>query len=213
MAPAWVLLSIALLAPAALATPVSDRPYVIGANDSFEVFVWKQTDLSMSLNVTADGFVHYPLIGDLRVAGMTPAQVAKVIADGLRDYIVEPKVTVLPKLFDKPAVAVIGEVKSGGMMDYREGAHLSDYIAVAGGPTQEAKLSQVTVTRNVEGGAVNIEIDAEALFAAGDPAVDFVLREGDVVYVPTKFTLVDTRIVVLTATGIIGILATLLRGF
>ncbi|MAE68970.1 MAG: hypothetical protein CME06_00715 [Gemmatimonadetes bacterium] len=207
-----LLFAAAVSAIPAAANPVVDVPYVVGANDRFDVFVWKHTELSLTLDVTGDGMVRYPLIGDLPVVGRTPDEIAGVITKGLRDYIVDPKVTVIPRAFDKPTVAVIGEVSVKGRLEFQEGAHLSDYLAAAGGPTDDAKLSALTITRQTTGGALNIEVDAEELFKEGDPSTDFILREGDVVYVPTKFSLIDTRVVVLTTTGVIGILATLLRG-
>ena len=203
---------VALSATSGVAAPMMGAPYVVGANDRFDVFVWKHTELSLTLDVTGDGMVRYPLIGDMPVVGSTPSQIAAVIAKGLSDYIVDPKVTVIPRDFDRPTVAVIGEVNVKGPLDYQEGAHLSDYLAAAGGPTDDAKLSTITITRLATGGALNIEIDAESLFEDGDPSTDFILREGDVVYVPAKFSLIDTRIVVLTTTGVLGILVTLLRG-
>jgi polysaccharide export outer membrane protein len=218
---AWInripILPIVLLAllwlPVARATPVGDQPYVVGANDRFDVFVWQHDDLSLSLEVAADGSIRYPLIGRIQVVGMTPEMLAETIAEGLRTYIVDPQVTVIPRSFDKAAVAVIGQVKSGGLVEFREGARLSDYLAAAGGPTTEAKLSAVTVTRTVDGDPINYEIDLERVLTSGDPAVDFVLAEGDVVFVPKAFTLIDTRTLVLTGTGVLGLLSIVLRAF
>lgn len=197
----------------ARATPVGDEPYVIGANDRFDVFVWQHDDLSISLEVAADGSVRYPLMGRIEVVGMTPEALADTIATSLRTYIVDPQVTVIPRSFDQAAVAVIGQVKTGGMVEFREGARLSDYLAAAGGPTAEAKLSAVSVTRTVDGEPINYEVDLERVLTSGDPAVDFELAEGDVVFVPKAFTLIDTRTLVLTATGILGVLSIVLRAF
>ena len=207
------MLSLLLLVPQAWATPIGDAPYTVGVNDHIEVFVWQHTDLSMTVEVGADGTIQYPLIGELQVQGLTPDTVATQIADGLSTYIVDPQVTVIPRDFGKAVVAVIGEVKTAGLVKFRKGALLTDYLAAAGGPTTDAKLSKLTVTRSMAGNPINIEIDADALFKSGDPSLDLELQEGDVVYVPKAFTLIDTRTLVLSATSVLGVLSVILRVF
>lgn len=141
--------------PPAGATALGDAPYVIGANDKIEVFVWKHNDLSMVVDVTADGHVQYPLVGSIPAVGFTPDELAAQIAERLRSYIVEPKVSVIPRNFDRPVVFVVGQVRNPGSHAYRDQARLSDYLAAAGGPTDDAKLSSVTISRQSDGHPVD----------------------------------------------------------
>lgn len=194
-----------LLSATAWSTPVSDGEYRIGANDELDVVVWKQADLSIKLTVAPDGTVHYPLVGEIPAVGMTPSELAGQITEGLSIYVVDPKVTVIPRVFDLPSVHVIGEVKTAGRIDYREGARLSDYLASAGGPGEDAALEEVSVTRNIQGSPVQFTVDAKRLLEEGDPRADIELMEGDVVYVPKGFTLLDARLLIISLSGLIGI--------
>ena len=194
-----------LLPVSAWSTPVSQGEYRIGANDQLDVVVWKQADLTTKVTVAPDGTVHYPLVGEIAAVGMTPSELGEEITEGLSVYVVDPKVTVIPRVFDAPSVHVIGEVKIAGRVDYREGARLSDYLAAAGGPGDDASLEEVSVTRNIEGTPVQITVDAKRLLEDGDPRSDIELMEGDVVYVPKGFTLLDARLLIISLSGVIGI--------
>ena len=58
--------------------------YVIGPSDTITVTVWKEQALSSSLLVRPDGMISMPLLGDIQASGMTPLQLADLIATKLK---------------------------------------------------------------------------------------------------------------------------------
>src|SRR5580698_2869345 len=69
--------------------------YVIGADDTLHVSVWKEPDLSGTLPVRPDGKISLPLLNDIQAKGMTPMQLADSITEKLRKYVSDPHVTVV----------------------------------------------------------------------------------------------------------------------
>ena len=72
---------------------VADYHYIIGPGDSFQIMVWQNPEVSMSVTVRPDGMITTPLIEDLPAAGKTPTQLARDIEKALADYIRDPIVT------------------------------------------------------------------------------------------------------------------------
>ena len=83
-------------------------------------------------------------------------------------------------------VFVMGEVKLPGTYWVKDGATLLDAIATAGGPTDQANLKGVRVTRKEGKASVVYNLDAYILAKAKQPPPE--LNPGDVVYVPAIAT-------------------------
>ena len=73
-------------ADAAAATPPD---YVIGADDTLHISVWKEPDLSETLPVRPDGKISMPLLNDVMAAGLTPLELKDSITEKLKKYIAD----------------------------------------------------------------------------------------------------------------------------
>src|SRR4029077_5018201 len=80
--------------PAASVSAAS-TDYVIGADDTLHISVWKEPDLSETLPVRSDGKISMPLLNDVMAAGLTPLQLKESITEMLKKYIADPRVTVV----------------------------------------------------------------------------------------------------------------------
>jgi polysaccharide biosynthesis/export protein len=74
-----------------MATPSGEeelpsQDYIIGAEDSVEVQVWKNPDLSRTVTVRPDGKISLPLIGDVQAAGQSAAQLTEAVTEKLKAY-------------------------------------------------------------------------------------------------------------------------------
>src|SRR5258708_28342259 len=103
--------------------PVSETPssgpnvpsdYIIGADDTLHITVWKEPDMSSSLPVRPDGKISIPLLDDVQAAGMTPMQLANSIKEKLKKYIADPRVTVVVTAMNSQRDFVLGEVVHSG---------------------------------------------------------------------------------------------------
>jgi protein involved in polysaccharide export with SLBB domain len=100
-----------------------------------------------------------------------------ILADG--DIVTIPSI--------KAFIYVYGEVKNSGRLDYLPGSRLSDYLNLAGGPTERASLAYVSVTRQ-EGNKPKVyRVNAADVLHKGIAKNDIELMAGDVVNVPTNF--------------------------
>ena len=182
------------LAPTASSqtAPSPVQEYRIGAKDVLKVTVWGHEDLSRQVVVTADGTFQFPLIGDVKVAGLTPSAVETLLRDLLgKDYLVNPQVSVSVQEYRSQRVFVLGEVEKAGTYSLTGQATLLDILSQAGGPSKNAGRQAVVVRfPSSEGpvvpgaaGSVTLRANLKRLLD-GAGAENIVLQNGDTVYVP-----------------------------
>lgn len=167
--------------------------YVLGPGDVLAISVWGYEDLKSDglngLSIRPDGKIAFPIAGDISVAGLTPAEAADKIASVLATYITEPKVTVNVLNFRTTRVYVLGEVAKPGMYELIKRNNLLDAIGAAGGYTKDAAKKKVFIIR--EGNKKNkpIQVDLLKLLREGDMTQNYVLGEGDVVFLSGNYRL------------------------
>lgn len=159
--------------------------YRLAAGDSIRVLVFQNPDLTLETRITEAGAISYPLLGSLRVAGLTVAQVEKRIADGLRDgnFIKQPQVTVSLLQVRGNQASVLGQVNRPGRYPIESAdLRLTDLVAIAGGVATTGGERLVLVGTR-DGKPYRVEIDLPKVFAEGSRAADIIIQNGDVVWV------------------------------
>lgn len=140
-----------------LPPPSSARPsgleYRLGPLDTVNVLVFQVSELSGDFQVGSDGNLGLPLIGSVRAAGRTVAEVQKDITAKLSaSYLQQPQVTVKVTGFNSQKVTVDGAVgKPGVFPASQSNSTLLDYIAQAGGMPRTADTHNVAVFREIDG--------------------------------------------------------------
>jgi polysaccharide biosynthesis/export protein len=159
--------------------------YAIGIGDVLEISVWKNQDLSVTVPVRPDGRISMPLLGDVQAAGMTPLELRQTLADGLKEYVTAPGVSVVVKEVNSQKVFVTGEVAHPGSFDLRPRTKLMQVLALAGGLTPYAK-GRVVLLRDTSDGSTDerIEVDLKAIISGKHPEGNMILRPGDTLIVP-----------------------------
>src|SRR5215468_9139902 len=129
------------------------QDYVIGPEDSVEVQVWKNPDLSRTVTVRPDGKISLPLIGDVLAAGQTATQLTEAVTEKLKTYYKEPaQVTIIVTQVNSYAIYVLGEVKTQGKQVVRSGTTFLQAISLAGGFTPFASKNKITLRRKSDDG-------------------------------------------------------------
>lgn len=176
----------ALAQPGAAPDPAGRAPeYRLGAGDIIRVSVFQNPELSLELRVTEAGIVGYPLLGPIRLGGLSVTAAEKLIADGLRDgnFVKQPQVSIIVAQFKSSQASVLGQVNRPGryaleVTDMR----LTDLLALAGGvATQGADTVVVSGVRN--GRLWRQEVDLPALFGPGGAKDDLAIGNGDTIWV------------------------------
>ena len=176
--------------PNASAEPVPAVEYIIGPGDEFEIFVWQNSDLSVTVPVRPDGRFSMPLIDDLPAAGSTPTQLARVIEDRLREFVQDPLVTVILTEFIGQLgeqIQVVGEVAQPRTIPYRAKMTALDAMIAAGGLTEFAAGNRATLVRVVDGQPKRFRVRLDDLLTDGDVSANVSMLPGDILVVPESF--------------------------
>jgi polysaccharide export outer membrane protein len=169
----------------AQAAPPSKSDYVIGAGDVLKVTVYQSPDLSIETRVSETGIISFPLLGQVKLGGMSVAQAEKTLADGLLrgNFLKSPQVTILVTQVRGNQVSVLGYVNKPGRYPLESsGMRLSDLLALAGGIAPNGS-DFVTVSGNRNSKPIRVEVDVTTLFSPGGSAKDIVVQDGDTLFV------------------------------
>jgi len=121
--------------------------YKLGAGDKLSIKIYGEADLSMSILVDTSGSIDYPYLGEIKVIGLTPAEVKQKIYLGLKGpYLISPKVMVSIATFRQ--FYIKGEVKRPGGYPFRPGLTVDKAIALAGGFTERAAKESIMLSNN-----------------------------------------------------------------
>jgi protein involved in polysaccharide export with SLBB domain len=141
------------------ALPLSSS-YRLAPGDKLKVNIFNEPDLSGEYQVSDDGRIAFPLIGELRAAGSSAEEFRQHLIDALRNgFVRNPRVTV--EIANYRPINVVGEVRNAGQFTYRPGISVKDAIAMAGGYTYRANTGTVYVTRSAGGEQISIDLKSK----------------------------------------------------
>lgn len=158
--------------------------YRIGPEDLLQILVWKNEVLSRTVPVRPDGMISLPLLNDVQAAGLTPLELREVLIKRLAEFIPEPEVSVIVTEVRSLKVSVIGQVARPGRYEFRSWATVMDVLAMAGGLSEFASKSRIAVFRPEGRSVKRIPFNYEKLGAKDGEQVNFLVRPGDLVFVP-----------------------------
>ena len=168
--------------------PSSQADYVVGPGDVLDISVWKEEALTKSLVVLPDGYIHFPLIGEIRAAGKTVAEIREEIKQKISVYAPDPVLSVEVRQVNSMIIFVLGRVNNPGKFGVNAKTNVLQGIAMAGGLNPFAKRNDIKVIRQ-EGGK-GAEKTQSFAFRYDDVAdgknleQNIWLQRGDVVLVP-----------------------------
>lgn len=180
-------LLLALLAGTMPYAVAQDRQpeYLIGAGDSIRVSVFQNPDLTVETRVTENGSISYPLVGSVRIGGLTIPAAEQVIARALQDgkFIQQPQVNISLVQNRGNQVSVLGSVGRPGRFPLETfNTRISEMIAIAGG-ISPGGADVVLLTGTRDGKPLRREIDIVGMFLDNRLDQDIVVAGGDVIYV------------------------------
>jgi polysaccharide biosynthesis/export protein len=169
--------------PIAQAPAPIDAEYRVGPGDKLRIEVYKDPQLSQSVQVRPDGKITLPLLGDIVATDRTPLELRDSIATSLKEYITNPTVTVIVVEALASKVYVMGEVTHPGTMELHGPTTILQALAMAGGFKEFANTKDVKVLRPKGGNGVET-IHFNYKDVLNGDAKPFYLRSGDTVVVP-----------------------------
>jgi polysaccharide biosynthesis/export protein len=161
---------------------VSSESLLIGRGDLLRVTIFREPDLEQKMRVKDSGEIDLNLAGAVKVAGLTPGDAAKVIAQVYVDgkFLNHPQVAVLIEEYATQNVSVLGQVKNPGAVPLTTPRSLLDVLSLAGGLTEIADR-HITIQHKDKSGNTTVFLpnDADESLHAS-----VVVYPGDIVLVP-----------------------------
>lgn len=176
------------------------RDYKIGPEDLIEISVFEEEKLNKTVRVSSQGNISLPLLGILRVKGLTANELEKEIRDLLAEkYLQNPNVSVFIKEYRNQRISVIGAVEKPGPYDVTGQKTILEALGIAGGLKEDAGqlLFLIRVPKpedEMSKGEKDSEtmrpstfvIDLEELLVKGDLTLNLPLIHGDVINIPVS---------------------------
>lgn len=163
-----------------IATP---QNYVIGVNDQLNIDVFGVSDLTRKLKVSADGFIRFPNLGPVKVAGLTieeaRIQLKKALAKiypGINNGSVSVQVSLAQ--LRSIRVTLIGEVVRPGNYELSSLSTLMNALYASGGPNKIGSFRDIELVRN---GKTLVHFDLYNFLLKSDLTKNLLLAEGDVI--------------------------------
>lgn len=163
-----------VMAVAVHAAPAEDATYILRPNDTIRLAVYQEPDLSTQVRILKTGQASFPLIGSVKISGLTVVEAARKIRDlYARDYLVDPKLTLTVDEYATEFISVIGAVKNPGQipMPVSGQLDLASAMASVGGLAENADLNGIQLVRAaggtstfsmaaIQGAAGRVQLDA-----------------------------------------------------
>jgi polysaccharide export outer membrane protein len=174
--------------------------YVAGPQDVLNIVVFGEEDLTKTVALDADGTFDYPYVGRVKAGGLTARAIGEEIARKLKNFYVNPQVSVEVAKFRSQNVFVFGQVHAPGQYPLSGNMSILQALAAAGSPTAAA-ASYVVISRPAgseprlptqeSGGGTSLRLTMRELQSGQMPA-GFALRDGDTVTIPKAETIFVT---------------------
>ena len=180
-------------------------PYIIGSGDILNIVVWDHPELAIApagavatvgsdgasamaavgngYNVSPEGFIQFPYVGHIKLAGLTEYQARDQLIKTLAKVIKDPQVTLRIQSYRSGRIYIDGEVRNPGLQSVNDiPMTLPEAIGRAGGYTTLADRASIAITRNGKTTTVNMP----QLTANGINPSNIMLSSGDMVRVMAR---------------------------
>lgn len=166
--------------------------YTVGGYDVLDIIVYEETDLTRTdIPVSADGYISFPLIGRVKVAGLTTSEIENRIVGMLADgqYLLDAHVSVTVKQYKSKQYIVLGSVRDPGSNPLQAKERVLDAISKAGGIDfeqggKQGMLIRSAFSKDGRESKIVIRVDLAELLKGGDQVSNLLLMDKDVLYIP-----------------------------
>jgi polysaccharide export outer membrane protein len=162
--------------------------YIIVPEDVLDITVWKNADLSKTVQVRPDGRISLPLIGDVEAVSRTSTQLTQEISTRLKSYMENPTVSIVVKEVNSYAIFVLGEVVKPGRYPLKSKTTLLQAVTLASGFTQVASRNKIVIFRFAKDGDPLMKIKAsyDDIVLRDGTNQNIELKPGDTIVVPSE---------------------------
>jgi polysaccharide export outer membrane protein len=162
-----------------------DQRYLLRPGDVISVEYRYTPEYNSIVSIQPDGFTELPLLGDVKLGGLSLDQVHDALMAKAGERLNSPEITIGLKEFDKPHYIVGGEVGTPGRYEIHGPVTALQAVEIAGGFKSSAKSSQILLIRPVNGSEGETKlINLKTVLDQRHLEEDIELRPGDMLLVP-----------------------------
>jgi len=162
----------------------SESNYQIGPQDVLQISVWKDEILSREVVVRPDGYVSFPLIGEVLAEDRPVDDVAEEMDERLTKFVSDPRITVAVSEVNSFKIYVIGKVNKPGEFKLGQYTDVMQALSLAGGLTPFAREGSIKILRRIHGSQTTFPFDYGDVLKGENLGHNIVLKRGDIVMVP-----------------------------
>ena len=179
----WLVFSLTGVAASAQQT---GSEYRLGPGDVVRITVYNNPDLTTEAQITQQGRITFPLIGEVEIGGIEKGQAEQIIARRLGEggFVVKPQVNVLVMGFKSQQISVLGQVNRPGKYPIEQASTLADLLAIAGGVSQGGGDIVTHISKGPDGKPVKRDIDISQALKNAEMEKNFPVSNGDIIFVP-----------------------------
>ena len=166
--------------------PVSPD-YLLGPGDSIDFLFYGKTNESFSVEVNREGFVNFPHLGPVGIAGLTFAEAKEMLQTRINNQSVGAQMSISMGKLRSMQIFVLGEAFKPGAYTVSSLSTITHALISSGGVSDIASLRNIQLKRS---GKIISTLDLYDLLIVGDTSKDVRLQDSDVVYIPTVGDLV-----------------------
>jgi polysaccharide biosynthesis/export protein len=158
--------------------------YVIGPGDLIDISVWRDEALSRSCIVRPDGFISFPLIGEIMAAGRTASQLKSEMESRLSRYVPDLTLSLEIKQINSLIIYVLGKVNNPGRFILNADTNVLQALATAGGLNIFADSRGIRIFRQGTNETIVYPFDYDEVVRGKRLEQNIYLKRGDVVVIP-----------------------------
>ncbi len=171
------------------------RDGVIGPNDALNIFVRAAEEMTKTWRVGPDGQLNLPLVGTVEAAGKTVDQFERMLTTKLKEFLLNPQVTVSIADTRSAPVTILGAVGTPGTLQLEGRKTLLDILMAVGGPKDAGPT--LTLSRRAaqgpiplpeahedDGGKYSVAtLNLKDILSGRTPAANLIMQPQDVISV------------------------------
>ncbi len=170
-----------------ISSQIEVREFGLGAGDELEITVYQHPDLTRKIRIPGSGIIFFPLVGEIKVGGVSVTELRRTLTDQLKRYVVDPQVNVEVTTLRSQKVYVLGEVNAPSVFTLESPIRATEAVSKAGGFTINARQTSVLLIRGEMLKPEIRRLDLKNFLKKGEGSENTLLQPGDIIYVPRTF--------------------------
>lgn len=180
----------------------ADQSYTLRQGDELVIEVEQQPDLGANRTfiVRPDGNVSIPMVGSVQATGLTVEEFTDHVTKAMSTYIINPNVSVNIRTLGGTRVYVFGEINRPGAYTLTKSSTVIDAIGAAGSFNWDTAKKKIFLIHQSDP-TKPIEINLNRMLKTGDMSQNYIMREGDILYLTKNSRISFSRDIAPILTG------------